>query len=267
MERKDIKRKFAVTGFLSSYDFSWDSKFVFNGESHEAWEIVFVQSGRVEVTEDEKVYQLEASQMIIHAPWEFHRIKSAGGTSPKLRVMSFFAEGDLPEKLREGVFLLTAEQGLTYNGVFDRICSFFNHNDAPPYAGQDAADRLSAFLIELSGENATEYFDRSSAATEYRKIVLAMSDSVCENKALTNFACECGYSVSYIKKLFTQYAGISPKSYYNNLRTAHALKLLKAGKSISEVAEEMNFSSSNYFSAFFKKHTGVPPIIHKIGKH
>lgn len=265
MGRKNIERQFSVTGFFSSHDYSWDSKFVFSGESHEMWEIVFVQSGKVEVTENEKVYQLEKNNMIIHAPWEFHRIKSAGGTSPRLYVMSFFAEGELPLRLYEGIFILNAEQSLQYSGVFERIRSFLKSDNVSPYAGQNAADRLSAFLIELGGENVTAYFDTSSAATEYRKLVLAMSKRVCENKTLEELAHECGDSVSYIKKLFAKYAGVSPKAYYNNLRIAHALKRLKEGKPVNEIAEEMNFSSSSYFSAFFKKHTGKPPIAHKNG--
>lgn len=265
MEIKKVERRFTVEGFLSSYDFSWDSSFVFNGESHEAWEIVFVQGGAVEVTEDEKVYRLEKNNMIIHAPWEFHRIKSADGTSPKLCVMSFFAQGEVPERICEGIFVLNTEQSLRYGAVFDRIRSFLKSKNVSCYTGQDAADRLSAFLIELSGEKVTAVVDTSPAAVEYRKLVLAMSNGVCENKALTDFALECGDSVSYIKKLFAKYAGISPKAYYNNLRIAHALKLLREGKTVNEVASEMKFSSSNYFSAFFKKHTGDSPIVHRNG--
>ena len=265
METKNVERSFSVTGFFSSFDFAWDSKFVFNGESHEMWEIVFVKSGKVEVTENEKVYLLEKNNMIIHAPWEFHRIKSADETSPKLYVMSFLAEGSLPLKLSEGLFLLNEEQSIQYNGIFDRIRSFLHSNDVSPYVGQDAADRLSSFLIELSGEDVAAHLDMSSSAKEYRKLVLAMSKSVCENKTMSDFACECGDSVSYIKKLFAKYAGISPKAYYNNLRIAHALKLLSEGIPVNEVAEAMNFSSSSYFSAFFKKHTGNSPILHKNG--
>ena len=93
MPKKIIERKFAITAFYSSLNYSWDESFVFNGERHKMWEIVCVLSGKVEVTEDEKIYQLEKNNMIIHAPWEFHRIRSAGGTSPRLYVMSFYAEG------------------------------------------------------------------------------------------------------------------------------------------------------------------------------
>lgn len=264
MPKKIIERKFTVTDFFSSLNYSWNKDFVFSGESHEMWEIVYVLSGKVEVTEDEKIYLLEKNHMIIHAPWEFHRIKSADGTSPRLYVMSFFAEGELPKKLSEGAFVLTVDQIVQYNNIFERIYSFLNENNTSAYAGQDAADRLSAFLIEISEEDVTACFDMSPAATEYRKLVLAMSNGVCENKALIDFARECGDSVGYIKKLFEKYAGISPKAYYNNMRIAHALRLLREGRTIIEVTEEMNFSSSNYFSAFFKKHMGVPPIQHKI---
>ena len=105
--------------------------------------------------------------------------------------------------------------------------------------------------------------DISASATEYRRIILAMSRSVCENKRLSDFAHECGDSISYMKKLFVKYAGVSPKTYYNNLRIAYALDLLKKGKPINEIAEKMKFSSSNYFSAFIKKHTGKTPISYK----
>ena len=89
MPKKFIERKFTVTAFFSSLNFSWNKDFVFNGESHEMWEIVYILSGKVEVTENEKIYLLEKNNMIIHAPWEFHRIKSADGTSPSLRVTRF----------------------------------------------------------------------------------------------------------------------------------------------------------------------------------
>ena len=244
MPKKFIERKFTVTDFFSSFNFSWNKDFVFNGESHEMWEIVYILSGKVEVTENEKIYLLEKNNMIIHAPWEFHRIKSADGTSPSLYVMSFYAEGELPKKLSEGVFALTTDQIVQYKNIFGKIYSLLNENNTSSYAGQDAADRLSTFLIEISEEDVAACLDMSPAATEYRKIVLAMSNGVCKNKVLTDFARECGDSVSYIKKLFAKYAGISPKSYYNLLRVQKATELLNGGNSVSEVSLALNFSSS-----------------------
>ena len=66
-------------------------------------------------------------------------------------------------------------------------------------------------------------------------------------------------SISYLKLLFKNYAGISPKIYFNQLRARHAAQLLKKDLSVAEVAEQMNFSSQNYFTVFFRKHMGVTP--------
>lgn len=262
-ERKSVDRKFNVYLFSSAYHITWGSDFVFNGENHEMWEVVFVNGGEVEVTEDEKVYLLKKNDIILHAPWEFHRIRSAGGTSPEVYVISFLADGELPSKLKEGIFSLDTEQSLQYIGIFDSIAMFLGDRSLSSYSGQAVADSLSGFLIALSGEKVSSLLDTSAAATEYRKIIVAMSDGICDNKALSDFAQECGASVSYIKQLFQKYAGISPKVYYNKLRVQHASKLIDNGESVKDIAEIMNFSSSNYFSSFFKKHTGMSPLEYK----
>lgn len=263
MQRKNVNRNFNIVGFFSSLHFLWDSKFSFQGESHEMWEIVYINRGKVEVTEDERIQVLEKDHMMIHAPWEFHRIRSVGDTMPEVYVMSFFADGELPLKLKEGIFILNFDQGIQYRAICEKVSFFLNQESLSPYAGQEAADALSAFLIGLSGENVNACSDTSPSAIEYRKLVIAMSNGICENKTLEDFAQECGDSVSYIKQLFQKYAGISPKSYYNKIRVRYASKLLESGEAVSVIAEKMNFSSSNYFSAFFKKYTGFSPIEYK----
>jgi AraC-like DNA-binding protein len=263
MELHRIVREFQIDGFYTAFPFAWDEHFVFHGESHDFWEIVYLTDGMVEVTEDEKVYLLKKENMILHAPMEFHRIRSAGGSSPQGYIMSFHALGRLPEELKTGIFVPGREEGARYAAICEQIAACLAGTARSPYAGQEAADELAAFLIRLGGERAEHRPDTSPAATEYRRLVTAMTDGVCENKTLSDFAQECSVSVSYIKQLFRQYAGISPKAYYIALRVRHAAALLEEGRTVTEIAEQMNFSSGNYFSAFFKKHTGAMPSAYK----
>ena len=86
-----------------------------------------------------------------------------------------------------------------------------------------------------------------------------MARTVSQNLSLEDFSIENNVSISYLKLLFAKYAGISPKAYYTNLRVRHATELLKEGMSVAEVADQMAFSSPNYFSSFYKKKTGVLP--------
>ena len=265
MARKNITKQFEITGFYSAFPFHWNPEFVFHGESHNFWEIVLVTDGAVEVTEDEKVYQLQKNDLILHAPMEFHRIKSAAGTFPSGFVLSFVAVGQLPELLREGCFALNAEEMAEYGALTGRIFSFFKgENDASAFAGQEVAEALASFLIRLGNRARPRLrLDSSQGAMEYKHAVSVMSESVCENRTLGEIASSCNISVSYLKLLFQKYAGISPKRYYNNLRIQYAIAKLREGNNSAEIAREMNFSSPVYFSTFFQRQTGNTPTEYK----
>ncbi len=264
---KPIERQFQINGFYSAFPFQWNEHYKFHGESHDFWEIVFVTAGKVEATEDEKIYILEKNDMVLHAPMEFHRIGSAGCTRPEGFIMSFASKGALPSELREGVFVLDENEAQAYLAICLKAKSLIEEATVAPFAGQEVADLLSAFLIKLSNERTERQPSSSRAATEYRRAVSVMTDSVCDNATLTELAAACNISVSYLKLLFKKYAGISPKTYYTHLRVRHATRLLRDGVPASELANQMSFSSPNYFSVFIKKHTGLMPSAHKKAHH
>ena len=253
-----IENEFSIKGFYSAIRFDWNEQFIFNGEIHNFWEAVFVESGEVEVTEDENVYILGSGNIIIHAPMEFHRIKSSGGSSPKGFIFSFETVGKLPEMLRGGVFNLEPSHIEQFKKISDKIYAFVHH-DRTPLLGQEATALLTAFIIKLCLRETSSGGSMTQSAVEYRRIVSYMAQGVCDNLTLSDIANACNVSVSYVKLLFNTYAGISPKSYFNQLRTRRASELLREGLSVTEVADRMNFSSTNYFSAFYKKHTGISP--------
>ncbi len=255
---KLVNRKFKVLGFYTAFDFDWDERFVFTGESHDFWEVVFITDGKVEATEDEKIYILEKGNMVFHAPMEFHRIKSADGTSPSGFIMSFKISGDLPPELKEGIFTLNPEQIREYTKICAGVKAFLAEDSGNTYLPQEISERLSVFLISLvASDRAKQRLLATPSAFEYRKIVSVMSERVCENITLSEIADVCHISVSYIKLLFEKYAGISPKRYFANLRLQHIISLMREGMSNAQIAGVMNFSSVYYFSVFFKKMTGM----------
>ncbi len=255
---KRVVKKFDIVGFYTSFDFSWDDSFVFNGESHDFWEVVLILDGKAEVTEDEKIYMLEKNSMILHAPMEFHRIRSAGGTSPNGYIMSFLSEGELPEKLKNGMFILTSEQIREYTKICEDITAFLQGDEENEYFSQNTAQRLSEFLLNLVGTDiAKQHLVETSGAFEYRKLVSAMTEKLCDNITLAELGEYCHISVSYIKVLFEKYAGVSPKKYYSNLRLQYIITLMREGMSNKNIASLMNFSSMHYFSLFFKNMTGM----------
>ena len=255
---RPIKKSFQINGLYSAFGFQWDESFVFSGESHDFWEAVFVYSGEVEVTEDENVYILGEGDLIFHAPMEFHRIKSAQGSCPKGFIFTFSALGEFPKRLSEGIFSLDPAARKEYEDICQLVQSFSSDPENAS-TGQELAASLEAFLLRLGHRSVSPVRSMSGSAMEYRRIVSFMSERVMENLTLSDVARENNVSVSYIQLLFSNYAGVSPKAYFNKLRLRRAAELLGEGFSVTEVADQMSFSSPNYFSAFYKKHTGYSP--------
>lgn len=69
-----------------------------------------------------------------------------------------------------------------------------------------------------------------------------------------------GYHPNYISRLIKKRTGLPLHAYLNNLRISRAISMLESGNlNISQIAFNVGFSDSGYFSRYFKKITGVAP--------
>ncbi len=71
----------------------------------------------------------------------------------------------------------------------------------------------------------------------------------------------CGVSECYFRRLFIEYSGMSPMDFRQHYRIEKAKQLLLSdeGLTISEIADELNFSDVYHFSKTFKKYSGISP--------
>ena len=247
------------------FDNIFSEEFVFSGESHDFWEIVYINNGKIEMVENDKVYLMSEGDMIFHAPMEFHRLRSAENTRPHIMNLSFTVCGKLPENLKDGIFTLSSEQKNTYINLFRFIYDeFINTSQNNAFIAQEAACRLSSFILNLCrNSESKEIISSTPSANTYKSLVRLMHKEVNSSLPLQEFANKSFISLSYMKVLFKHYAGISPKTYYNNLRLTEAKRLLLEGLSVSDTADKMNFSSPNHFIRFFKTNTGKTPLQYK----
>ncbi len=74
----------------------------------------------------------------------------------------------------------------------------------------------------------------------------------------------CNLSLSSFKREFKKEFNDSPTNYINNRRLDKAKELLSiTDLSISEIAYEIGFKDSLYFTRLFKKKTGIPPTTYR----
>ena len=89
---------------------------------------------------------------------------------------------------------------------------------------------------------------------------LRIREAVETNLTIQQIADEMGVGYSNFRKLFKEYAGISPSLYQQDLKLQRAKELLSTtDMSIKEIAYKLNFDSPDYFSAKFKIKTGRKP--------
>lgn len=71
------------------------------------------------------------------------------------------------------------------------------------------------------------------------------------------------FSIPHLKSWFKQNFGAPPRAYINRLKIEKAKSDLAELKTITAVAFELGFGSSQYFATTFKKYTGISPKIYK----
>ncbi len=128
------------------------------------------------------------------------------------------------------------------------------------YDDQIAKGLLETLLIALHKRRVeTSVPSTRGDSGRFMEIAEYMKDHILDNLYTDNICTECGIGRSALKELFRRYTGGGVMKYYNFLRVRQAIRFMERGMSMADIAEEMNFSSQNYFTAFFKRETGMTP--------
>lgn len=104
-----------------------------------------------------------------------------------------------------------------------------------------------------------------SAAPAEMPVITAARDYIDRqfhrsDMSISRLAAQLGISDSYLRRKFHAVYGMGPATYLKKLRIEHAKTLLNTGYyAVSDVAELCGFSSHSYFSAEFRRLTGMVP--------
>lgn len=141
-----------------------------------------------------------------------------------------------------------------------------------------AEDYFSAFRTDLKaggGDNPVYYFYRMyellwhlSKQTQhipykFKKLQPALKElnlHYSDHLKISDYADMAGMSEPGFRRLFTEYTGLSPIEYRNQIRLQEAKKLLRSGEyRIDEAAEAVGFTNLSFFSRSYKRLFGHSP--------
>lgn len=269
-----------INEIVSLFYFEYAKDFVFQGESHDFWEFLYVDKGQVEVMADTEGYQLQQGEMIFHKPNEFHSVWANGKIAPNLIVASFvcnspamkFFENKIlkaGEEEKNILANLIRERTHCFNKRLNEFITVRDKRPDEPFGAQQLIKiYLELLLITLIRNNtAIKKQERISSLTRRRaeddlvnRMICFMKQNIEKNLTVDDFCKEFSLSRTRIKSLFKDRMQTGIIQYFRRMKIERAKELIREENyNFSEIAERLGFSSVHYFSHVFKKITDMTP--------
>ncbi len=270
---RKIKKEIHINTIYSFFKKEEKVGHVFSGESHDFWECLCVLNGAkdcMSVVADDRVYWIGEGDIVFHKPYELHKFQILSDCT--IVVFSFNLYGRGVDFYKNKIFKLNLFQKNVIANMIsyaEIISLHFQGEDNyhkylaafqrfPTYA-QMINTYIYQLLLSLAESNLQIEPAKSDKSNLFRNVVEYMRENITANPMVDEIARHCDISTSTLKRIFAEYAGMSVHNYFLEMKLNEATKLLRAGKSVCDVAEVLGFSSQSYFSNLYKKKRNIQP--------
>lgn len=263
---------------MTIHYYEFGPSFVFNGESHDFWELVYVDKGSVQIRRGDETIALGQGQIVFHRPNEFHSIKALN-SSPNFFVVSFECgspamqyferyQTQLDKTLKPYLVSILKEAEKTY--IIPKndpgLRKLERKNAAPLGAEQLIKMYLEQLLIFLLRTITNEGDMTSLPQRESGRNPLVddirqyMLERVEETVRIQDLCTEFGYSRSFLSRRFQAETGESLADYFMGMKIDRAKQLIRESDlNFAEISARLSFDTPQYFSRVFKRKTGMTP--------
>ncbi len=265
--------KIAILNF-----FEFREEFVYKGESHNFWEMAYVEKGALSVEAGGKTFTVEAGECVFHKPHEFH-VHKAVGTETSYFVIGFICNSPYMQVFRDKHLKLSQKMCRFIVSILDEAKNVFDIpfnnpsnqqlkiSDNALIGGQQMIRTyLEQFLILLVRQN----YNLSSTQSQTKEEELVSKiknkfDLLLYNKVSIDEVCrEINYSRTYLSKIFLALEGMTMGEYVTGIKIEEAKTLIRGeAYNFAQISDLLSFSNPLYFSRVFKKAVGMSPSDYK----
>jgi len=283
-EYTPLEEVLAVENLISFHYYEYAPHYIGLVESHDFWEMVYVNSGTIQCNAGPLTLELRQGQAVFHPPMEPHQLVSIGRDS-SIVILSFTCAAMQTELFRGRVIHLDRMQRELVSFIYTQGQQLFQppYNELyqprlnlmpdMPYGGlQLIRNQLEILIILLQrsmlarGETPkaaaqdTPRANLYSRETVVNSVVAILRANLDRNLCLQDIAHGLNFSPSYLQKVFREEMHMSIMKYYRNLKISEAKKLISSGAhSFTEISEMLGFSSVHHFSNVFRKAVRMTP--------
>ncbi len=229
-------------------------------------ELYYLLSGKCRYIIENRIYDLEAGDVILVPPMVPHRSSPVTDTSDaclERYLISFEADGvpvELQDCLRFNFFSPKDTDGEQLKNIVNELIL----EDKSPSEHARLIHQLATIriLIILSKYRFEGYKGSSLSKTDrsIQNAALYIKENCHKNLKLGDVAREFFFSREYFSALFKSTIGMGFSSYLTSMRLSKALSLLSSTDlPLNTISEQCGFNDSNYFSTIFKRNLGISP--------
>lgn len=285
MKLNYIKHKLAnlisITKIVTIHYHEFDKSFVFDGESHNFWEMVYVDAGNVSIKANGREFFLKQGDVIFHKPNEFHTIKTDKNSAANVFVITFVCSSEpmsffkgktmaVPAKLKKHISAIIEEYTETFNRMKTNDVKL-EMKENPPIGGQQMIrthlEQLLIMLIrhEQDRHNLRVFPTKESMENHIVSEMLnIIEENTCSRISVESICQKLNYSRAYLSKIFKVATGYTIHEYILKNKIREAKRLIREDKyNFTEISDLLAFDNPHYFSAVFKKLTNMTPTEYK----
>jgi AraC-like DNA-binding protein len=246
---------------------------------HDGAEIVFLLGGEAcWELEDNFLVPLAAGQCVLFSPALKHRITNGiyPPSSSFWMVMSPSSDGATASMLTQSNRMLfesaLGQNGLTQKMTEQTIASINAAirlmKDKRMYTGSPllvSELRAHLHLIIVETWKAHELKEAHAAPDRLvKKALEQINADTGDNVKVADIAKQLGCTRGHLHTVFRRDIGMSPSDYIQRLRIKRACEvLLKVDASVTDIAYDMGFASSQHFARTFRKYLGLTPTVYR----
>lgn len=274
--KNSINQIINVKEIMSIHYFEFKSDFSFPGETHNYWELVYIDRGKAIITSGEDEFTLSKGEVVFHKPDLMHSIASVPEDPPTVFIitfncssadMSFFEDKRLtvPTPLRKYIAEMISDGQEAYVLTDDSPYETELVKRADGLIGSEQLIKLNLemLLIKLIrsatlpkiAEDPNKVYDKLTS-----RIIDILTNSVYSRIKIDDISKELGFSRTYISTVFKESSGKTITKYLSDLKISEAKYLIRKDMyTISQISDFLCFDNPHYFCRVFKRETGMTP--------
>lgn len=255
--------------------FEFDKDYGWEGETHDFWELVYVDKGEIIIRANKDEITLKQGEAYFHYPNQFHNIKANGKVAPNVFVISFVCNsGAMSYFKKNGHLKFGPHSRELIEKIIEEGCPVYDAQQKettlkePVFGGQQMIKiYLEMLLITLIREdNKTRVFSSKSSLDNHitLEIKKLLEENIYGNIDIQTICKKLSYGKTYLCHTFKSVTGKSIMKYYSELKIAEAKKLIREKLyNFTQISNMLMFNNPHYFSCVFKNITGMTPREYK----